>query len=381
MTRNSDNDQLLSRTYRHSVDERMQMATILWVSAETPDRYGQGGQRRQYHQIAALSQLGHELKVVSLASQQSSESIEKITAIRRMRTSVKGILIPSLVRRLHRLIERDLSETLIVSHVESCGMLPPRFWDDRPKLLDVHNVMSDWLFRRGLSDEAYRSLEAEGAALAQFTSASTCSDLEAQRLRLHHPEFAGRVFSAPLGVDPEEWPNVRYSRLEPIVALFGSWDWLPNQLGLAWFAQDVWPQVVATYPSARALVAGSGVADSEVWPAGMHYVGRAPNLAAFTAQATVVAVPVFEGVGASVKFAESLASGASVAATSDGSNAFTNTPAFVSDDPKSWASWICERLAARDREAVPSPGRQFALHNLTWGSAVIPIHEWLQDNC
>ena len=37
-------------------------ARVLWLSNETPDRHGQGGQRRQYFQIAALVAAGALLR-------------------------------------------------------------------------------------------------------------------------------------------------------------------------------------------------------------------------------------------------------------------------------------------------------------------------------
>lgn len=355
------------------------MASLLWVSAETPDRYGQGGQRRQYHQIRALTQLGHSVRVLALASAQSASSVKEVCEVRRARVAIKRIYLPALERRLHKQINNDQSDVLIVSHIESCSMLPDDLRADRPSLLDVHNVTSDWFMRRGLREQAEVALVKERHALERFTVASTCSELETERLIYRHPAVKGRVFAAPLGVDPDEWPDIPRSRQDAIVALFGSWDWLPNELGLHWFVQEVWPLVVEACPQARALVAGSGVATQANWPASVTYVGRVSSLAEFTAQATVVAVPVLMGVGASVKFAEALASGASVVATSDGASAFPTSPAFISDDAESWAQWIIDRLIRRGQEEVPAPTREYALRDLNWASAVRPINAWLQS--
>ncbi|WP_028707950.1 glycosyltransferase family 4 protein [Propionicicella superfundia] len=353
------------------------MARVLWISTETPDKSGQGGQRRQYHQIRALIALGHRVDVLALDGEQNPASIAALTPTRRLGISILGRPLPVLVARFRRRILRADCDAVVVSHLDSSWLLPPGDALTVPILLDVHNVMSDWLLRRGEDEAAQAALAEEEAAARRFTALTTCSETERERFVAHHPAAADKTFAAPLGVDPAEWPEVEFSRERPVVALFGSWSWLPNTLGLEWFVREVWPAVHAAAPEARALVAGSGTGDVTGWPPGMEAVGRVPDLASFTAAATVVAVPVRLGVGAAVKFAESLASGAAVVATPDGANAFDESPAFVSDDPAAWASWIVERLAHRHEEPAPHAGRGFALTELTWANAVRPIDAWL----
>lgn len=357
------------------------MARILWVTVETPDQEGQGGQRRQYHQIRALTAIGHEISVLALKGEQNPASISALTRTSRIGISVAGHPVPSLVRRFKRRIARDRSDAMIVSHIESCWLLPDVFDLGRPSLVDVHNVVSDWMIRRGNRDAAQEALTEEAAAAARFSAIMTCSDVERERFCARHPAARPKTFTAPLGVDPDEWPAVDFDRTEPVVALFGSWGWPPNAMGLDWFRREVWPKVTLGHPDARALVAGSGTGDGSGWPVGMEAVGRVDDLARFTGSAPVVAVPVLEGVGAAVKYAESLASGAAVIATPDGANAFGETPAFVSDDPDEWAAWIVTRLGRRAEEPVPAPGRRFALSRLTWARAVEPIDAWLRDVC
>ncbi len=354
------------------------MARILWVTVETPDQHGQGGQRRQFHQIRALTALGHDVSVLALKGEQDPSSISALTSTKRVGISIAGHPVKALIDRFKRRITRDRADAMIVSHVESCWLLPDTFDLGRPSLLDVHNVMSDWMIRRGEIGKAHEAMTEESAAAARFSAIMTCSDVERDRFATQHPAAADKTFTAPLGVDPDEWPDRDFTRAEPTVAMFGSWGWSPNALGLEWFLADVWPRVTASYPDAKALVAGSGTDQFDAWPSGAEPVGRVDDLAEFTAAATVVAVPVKQGVGAAVKFAESLASGAAVIATPEGANAFGPTPAFVSDDPEAWAAWIVERLQRRADEKAPAPGRKFALTQLTWARAVEPIDAWLR---
>lgn len=352
------------------------MARVLWVSRETPDRHGSGGQRRQYHQIRALHALGHDLTVLAPRSAQDDTTIRQICHVRRPRIYIRGRRNYPALALMYRLISLADWDAIVVVHDDSASLLPPRTRLRAPVLLDMHNVMSAWHLRTGKEEEFRIARDREARALRNVDAVSTCSVVECERLVAVHPSVAGRTFPALLGVDPEEWPDVEFDRAQQLVALFGTWNWDPNAAGLDWFCREVWPPLHAALPRARVLVAGSGVGTT--LPAGVEFVGRVSDLAAFAARATVVAVPVVDGVGASVKFAEALASGAHVVATPDGANGFAHSPAFVSSDPGHWVQWISDRLLSRESEPAPAPGRDFALRELTWARAAEPIDEWLR---
>jgi polysaccharide biosynthesis protein PslH len=354
------------------------MAHILWLSSEMPARDGQGGQRRQFHQIRSLRRRGHEITLVVPRSAQTGPSARAIATVRRPLTHVRGHALRGTIRRMRHLVRSDRWDVIVVSHPESCWILPEDEDVSTPVLLDVHNVLSHWHREAGRSAQADDALVLERRAIGRADAVMTCSALEHRRLGAMHPHAAPEAFAAPLGVDPDEWPDRGYDRADPIVALFGSWGWRPNALGLAWFLEEVWPGVRALVPDARALVAGSGVGDWSRWPDGARFVGRVDDLAGFASGATVVAVPVQEGVGASLKFAEALASGAAVIATPDGANAFERSAAFVATDPAEWARWIADRLLRRTEEPAPAPARETAFREHTWDLAVAPIDAWIR---
>jgi hypothetical protein len=357
-----------------------EVRSVLWLSNETPDRYGQGGQRRQYFQISELVRLGHSVRVVSLAGPQNDRSIRELASVERIKTNVRGWSVPTRRWRARRLLASGRWDRAVVSHAESwslvAGIEPVRH---SPVLLDLHNIFGPWYRRLGQSEKAdwYEAVEAR--AVAGADAVSVCSDAERDRLLLAHPDARERAIVAPLGVEPAEWADQHWSREEPIVALFGSWSWRPNADGLSWFARDVWPLVHTLMPSARALVAGTGADEWNDLQQGLEVLGRVDDLPDFLARATVVATPVKNGVGASMKFGEALASGGAVIATPDAAGAAPHAPAFVSDDPAAWAEWIVTRLAGRRQEPAPSASRDYAMRELTWQKAVLPIHEWLQQ--
>src|SRR5690606_2778693 len=129
-----------------------------------------------------------------------------------------------------------------------------------PALLDLHNVCSAWHAAAGRDAQATAARALEMEALQRVDAVTTCSDLESRRLREQHPDLSVPAFTAPLGVDPEEWPAHPFDRAHPRVALFGGWTWEPNRRGLAWFIDEVWPRVTSAIGEAEAIVAGSGAA-------------------------------------------------------------------------------------------------------------------------
>lgn len=351
---------------------------VLWVSVELPDRDGGGGQRRQFHQISALRELGHKITVLSPASGRTPRSLRSLVPVMRPLLHLRGRDLPGARRRLHRVIADSRWDAIIVSHHGSAWMLPP---DTSARVLvDLHNVTSHWHARAGRLLDAERSFAEEVVALRAAEAVCTCSDIESQRLRENHPDFPGPVFTAPLGVAADEWPPIPFTRQRALIALFGGWRWAPNREGLMWFLTEVWPIVLEAVPDAECEVAGSGIPSP--LPERVRAMGRVDDLALFTSEATVVATPVLDGVGAPLKFAEALASGAAVIATPDAASAFPPSPLspralHVTADAAGWAEWIIERLRSRKTEPAPAAGRQYALETLSWRRAVAPIDAWL----
>ncbi|MGC5166870.1 glycosyltransferase family 4 protein [Luteimicrobium sp. DT211] len=352
---------------------------VLWVSNETPDRHGQGGQRRQYFQIRALVDAGHRVHVMSLAGDQDDSSLSRIATVDRVRGHLMaGVRNPMAHHRLSRALRKGQFDAIVVSHIESwrwVGHTDPRHRP--PTLVDLHNVYVGWHTQIGGSAtderEALRLLQ---HVLENTDGVSVCSGRELGRLP-ETPHASERIV-APHGVDPEEWPD----RLglgtspEPYVALFGSWTWIPNLRGLEWFESTVWPAVVRQVPTARALVAGSGLGGRTSSAPGISYVGRVNDLAAFLGSAATAAIPVRSGVGASVKYAEALASGAPVIATEDAASAHPGFGRFVTDEPDVWIRHLVTHLT--EPPAWPAPERDRALAELSWNAVSRPLDAWLR---
>jgi len=352
---------------------------VVWVSNETPDRGGQGGQRRQYFQIAALRAAGIDVEVVSLAGEQDDSSIREIAAVQRI---VRGRRRPwatlrgrALIR--HALAQRDIA--VIVAHSESWPLVrrAVRRGAGAPVLVDLHNVWGSWYRARGEEESAADWDERERALTVEADALSFCSPDEAARLPIGGS--AVRIV-APHGVDPQEWPQPRSRGAgAPRIGAFGNWWWEPNRDGVRWFLDEVWPLVRSARPDVRLRIAGAGLEERCAGAPGVDALGRVPELGALIDEVDVVVVPIRGGVGAPVKFAEALASGRPVVATTGASGGLSDVPARLGDHPDQWARDILHLLAdPREAERLGRQGRRYAREELSWASTTAPIVDWIR---
>lgn len=355
--------------------------SVLWLSNETPDRDGQGGQRRQYFQIRALVRAGWSVHVMTLAGDQDDTTLREIATVERFAPFLhKRLPHPTRYFLARRRARSGRYDHVIVAHLESWALL--RGAGRRlgvPVLVDVHNVMSPWLSRYGRTREAATFRQIEDRVLRDASAVSVCSPAELDRL----PDGGtARRIVAPHGIDATEWPPPPATAPPPVVGMFGNWSWTPNTAGIAWFAKDVWPRVREAVPDAEWHVAGNGTPARFAEIEGFRALGRVPALSDLTAVSRVVGVPVRAGVGAPVKFGEALATGRPVIATTDGASAHPGSPARVANDTDEWVAWLVERLGP-DRALADDEGRRtyrWAMDELPWERTTAPIVAWLSEN-
>jgi glycosyltransferase involved in cell wall biosynthesis len=89
----------------------------------------------------------------------------------------------------------------------------------------------------------------------------------------------------------------------------------------------------------------------------------------------IAVVPIVNGMGARVKFGETLASGAAVVATSEGAEGFDAEGTFArADDPDAFASACVSLLEDGEKAAaLGCAGRELALKRLPWSTTSSPL--------
>ncbi len=140
---------------------------------------------------------------------------------------------------------------------------------------------------------------------------------------------------------PEHPPQIKISS----VFHLGSMDWRPNQDGIEWFLDKVWPLVIKRAPQMRFFLAGKGMpprfgryASENVVIAGQVHCSRE-----FMADKQIMVVPLLSGSGMRVKIIEGMAAAKTIVSTTIGAEGIDGENGhhiFIADDPEKMAEII-----------------------------------------
>ena len=125
---------------------------------------------------------------------------------------------------------------------------------------------------------------------------------------------------------------------------------LPNQEGVRWFLDKVWPLVHSRMPSLTLHLAGRRMPDDllALQLPGVHMVGEVPDAMQFIASKQINVVPLLSGSGIRVKIVEAMAAGKAVVTTTCGAQGIPYVDGqhlLIADTPEQFAAQI-ERCVA-----------------------------------
>ena len=199
-----------------------------------------------------------------------------------------------------------------------------------PLLLFQHNVESSlWQRMAGGETDPIRKLsyriEAgkmaryEKDALRKFDHVIAVSDHD--RTQMLAMDSTCPISVVPTGVDTSKYQRVASAAGNPPVVVFtGSMDWEPNVDAVEYFCREVWPNVLAEFPTARFEIVGRNPSARVQRLASDTVVvtGTVPSVSDHLRDANVVVVPLRIGGGTRLKIFEAMAMGKAMVSTSIG---------------------------------------------------------------
>jgi glycosyltransferase involved in cell wall biosynthesis len=235
------------------------------------------------------------------------------------------------IARAHGVL--SLVDTLDVMHLRAATLREQRI---RPTgLLVPRETEKQWLEE---ADVVIAIQEREERALAAMVGA-------AKTMLIEH------AVSVPSGFDPDP-------AREKKVVLLGSNN-RPNQHGLSWFLEEVWPRVLQSVPDAELCVFGPLSSTSACAGPNVRAMGSPEHTDGAYRMARVVINPVRAGAGLKIKTVEALAHSRALVTTAAGADGLTEAAgaAFhMTDDPAEFAA-ACS-LYLGDFEAARTLGRR-----------------------
>jgi glycosyltransferase involved in cell wall biosynthesis len=373
------------------------------ISPEFPAPLTSGGRKRTFHLLRALARAG-PVDLITFSERPEAEPTslvhpvcQRLDVIRLPTHSPK--LLPFLRRNLRRAaqgvnplidrfsedavreaVERDLQhqayDVIILEHSWIAHYIPiARRWQPHAKIiLDCHNIESD-LWRQYYErprkfwhkPAAYRfwrsALEQERAYLPRADQVWVVSETDARRAHALAPSARLRVI--PNGTTPVEVGG--QPAHPPIIGFLGSLMYPPNESGLRFFLDHIWPRICEATPDVRMMIIGRPTpallrrarADER-----LLVVGEVTDITPYLQQWTLMVVPLLHGGGTRMKILDAWAHGIAVVSTSRGAEGLRAAPGeglWIADSPQEFAEAVLHllrdeaerlRLARRGYELV-----------------------------
>lgn len=151
---------------------------------------------------------------------------------------------------------------------------------------------------------------------------------------------------APIGIDCGQYqPDYNSFKRTLSLSFIGSLDWMPNQEGLKWFLDEVWPRMYRQYPALELHIAGRNPPRwiGQMKAPNIRIHGEVPEAEAFINQHNIMVVPLLSGSGMRAKILEGMALGKVVLTTTvglEGIAARDRREVLVADTPEQFVEQI-----------------------------------------
>lgn len=131
----------------------------------------------------------------------------------------------------------------------------------------------------------------------------------------------------PIGIDTGIYSVKQSPPIKKRLFYIASFDWMPNEQGLLWFAENIWTALKDQFPDTEFVVGGRYMSDEieRLKEKGIKIVGEVPNAIDFINNNDIMIVPLLAGSGIRVKILEAMAAGKVVISTSVGAEGIRYT--------------------------------------------------------
>jgi len=117
------------------------------------------------------------------------------------------------------------------------------------------------------------------------------------------------IHAATAGIDFDEIDKTPVKEEQPSVFFIGALDWKPNQDGLRWFLNSVWPKIHKRYPKVKFYIAGRRMPESfnDYAREDIVVLGEVDDAHKYMKSKSIMVVPLFSGSGMRIKIIEGMA--------------------------------------------------------------------------
>jgi len=175
------------------------------------------------------------------------------------------------------------------------------------------------------------------------------------------------VIAIPFGINLENFKENPGIKAEfPSLFHIGAMNWMPNEEGIKWFIEKVWPQVNREFPALKCYLAGREMPDwlTNLKTNNLEVVGEVDDAFEFIYSKAIEIVPLFSGSGIRIKIIEAMAAERAIISTSigaEGINIENGKNILIADTPEEFFKCIkkcvsnevfCRELGQNARQLV-----------------------------
>lgn len=253
-----------------------------------------------------------------------------------------------------------------------------RKYSGAPVLLRAHNVEHQIWERMArqaaipkkwyLSLLSSRLKSYEKAAIPRFDAVAAITSKDAGHFEELSPQQK-HIFPLPAGIDTSLLEPDFSQVEENAVFHIGSLDWLPNQEGVRWFLENVWPEVKRKVPEAKFYLAGRNIPAelNRIKAEGVEVVGEVESAYEFIKQKGIMVVPLLSGSGIRIKILEGMALQKAIVSTSLGAEGIEcehEKNILLADKAETFARQIIRLLQDKDQmQAIGEKARSEMIKN------------------
>jgi glycosyltransferase involved in cell wall biosynthesis len=354
---------------------------ILILCNKSPWPKREGGPIAMHAMISGLLQAGHSVKVLAANTNKYKVDPDTIPADFKAKTQIEFVDIDLSVRisgalfnilsgksyhvtRFHtkafeqKITEVLQKETFDIIQLEMLQMATYldilRKYSKAPVVLRAHNIEHKiWQriaencpnpFKRIYLNHLYHSLRRfEIGILNKMDGIVAITPVDARNFdRLSH---STNIISIPFGINLESLPENPVQPKEASLFHIGTMNWFPNEEGIKWMIDKVWPEVTKKLPGIELHLAGRYMPDwlLKVSIPLIIVEGEVPDVWEYMQRFSIMVVPLFSGSGIRIKIVEAMAAGKAIITTAigaEGINYDNGQDLLIAKDARSFADAI-----------------------------------------